>query len=261
VAVAFDAAGPSSSGKTGTTSPTTWSHTCTGSNLFLAVFLSCDNRPSTDTVTATYAGTPMTEIGRRASGGGTVGFVVAFGLAAPASGANTVSVTTGSGGSALRTGGSLSFTGADQSTGFANAATADSAGANQTSGSVAVTGTTSGNIVACGATSGSGGSGGMAASGAATRQYATNHGAAAGAACDTIGETATSGGGTVTMSWTQFSDFWGGVAFEVLAAAAGTDSGPNSPSTGTDLGGGTGTWTSPGNITADDGSAATWAVV
>jgi hypothetical protein len=72
-------------------------------------------------------------------------------------------------------------------------------------------------------------------------------------------------GGTETGTWTLGAgsfgnpDPWGLImaAFKL----AGTLSGPNSPGTGTDLGGGTGTWTSPGNITADDGSAATWAVV
>jgi hypothetical protein len=81
------------------------------------------------------------------------------------------------------------------------------------------------------------------------------------------------GSGTTTMAVTDT----GGLTWTPLAQAnasnqeyagvwvaqvpSGSTSGPNSPSTGTDLGGGTGTWTSPGNITADDGSAATWAVV
>jgi hypothetical protein len=69
-------------------------------------------------------------------------------------------------------------------------------------------------------------------------------------------------GGSETGAWSQTggSD-WAVLTVAFQLAPAGTDSGPNSPSTGTDLGGGTGSWTSPGNITADDGSAATWAVV
>jgi hypothetical protein len=72
-----------------------------------------------------------------------------------------------------------------------------------------------------------------------------------------------SAGGAESGTWAYSGSTVGSnilaVAFQL--APAGTDSGPNSPSTGTDLGGGTGSWTSPGNITADDGSAATWAVV
>lgn len=66
------------------------------------------------------------------------------------------------------------------------------------------------------------------------------------------GQYSVSGGG---------GNLWGLTLVAFQLAPSGTDSGPNSPSTGTDLGGGTGSWSSPGNITADDGSAATWAVV
>jgi hypothetical protein len=38
-------------------------------------------------------------------------------------------------------------------------------------------------------------------------------------------------------------------------------SGPNLPSAGADLGGGTGSWAGPGNVTADDGTAAVWTVI
>jgi hypothetical protein len=69
---------------------------------------------------------------------------------------------------------------------------------------------------------------------------------------------------SVQVSWTYTSGTSNGTDNAVFLAAFKpglATSGPNSPSAGTDLGGGTGSWTSPGNITADDGSAATWAVV
>jgi hypothetical protein len=71
-----------------------------------------------------------------------------------------------------------------------------------------------------------------------------------------------SSGGSESDGWSS-GVISAGFAGAVLVAfqLAGTLSGPNSPSTGTDLGGGTGSWSNPGNITADDGSAATWAVV
>lgn len=52
-----------------------------------------------------------------------------------------------------------------------------------------------------------------------------------------------------------------GAGVWVADTSAALNSGPNSCTSGTDLGGGTGSWSNPGNITADDGSAATWAVV
>lgn len=67
--------------------------------------------------------------------------------------------------------------------------------------------------------------------------------------------------GAQTATFTLPSESWGTILAAFKLAPAGSDSGPNPPTTGTDLGGGTGSWTSPGNITADDGSAATWAVV
>lgn len=213
--VAFDAVGPSATGTTGTTSPTTWAHTCTGTNRLLIAFLTLDNVTTASSVTATYAGIAMTEIGRRASGGGTVGIIVGFKIINPATGANNVIVTTSAGGSNVRTAGSISFNAADQATGIGTVFMGDSAGGNVTSGSVSVTGTTSGNIVCCGCCSGSGG---MAVSGGSTKRFGTNHGSASGGACDTMCETLAAPGGTAVMSWTQNADFWAGIAFQVLDA-------------------------------------------
>jgi hypothetical protein len=67
-------------------------------------------------------------------------------------------------------------------------------------------------------------------------------------------------GGTLTSAWTIFYDDIG-LSSTGYIGPFGSISGPNAASSGTDLGGGTGSWTSPGNITADDGSAATWQVV
>lgn len=63
---------------------------------------------------------------------------------------------------------------------------------------------------------------------------------------------------SITLSGTAT---WDTILAAFQLAPSGTDSGPNSPSTGTDLGGGTGSWTSPGNVTADDGADAVWTVV
>lgn len=61
-------------------------------------------------------------------------------------------------------------------------------------------------------------------------------------------------GVTGTNAWATLM-----IAFKL--APTTPNSGPNSPTVGTDLGGGSGSWTNPGNIKADDGSVALWTVV
>jgi hypothetical protein len=124
MAVAFDAVGPSSSGKTvaaGFTSPQTWSHTCTGSQLALFVAVAVGTKaPGTDAdaviTGVTYAGVAMTFIGRRHSNDQTAGYIELWVLVNPATGANTVSVSiTGTFANTTIEAGSTSFTGVDQS--------------------------------------------------------------------------------------------------------------------------------------------------
>jgi hypothetical protein len=113
-AIAFDAA---ASQAVTSASPITWTHTTTGSNrvLFIGVDLQIPLGGSISG--ATYNGTAMTLIISTTGSNGVSNssFIDSiFYLIAPATGANTVSVTfTGSGASGV--GGSISLTGVDQS--------------------------------------------------------------------------------------------------------------------------------------------------
>ncbi len=90
MAIAFDATSEGS----GTTSPVTLSHTCTGSNLILMVGITIyDADPgSPDVVTGvTYNGVPMTQIGKVAHTPDSEDYL--YYLINPATGANNISVS------------------------------------------------------------------------------------------------------------------------------------------------------------------------
>lgn len=202
--VAFDAVGPGSGGggttaSAGATSAT-WSHTCTGSNRALVVGVAI-GLGGAGTTTCTYNSVAMTSLGLIASNNQTSGYCQLFGLINPASGANTVAITTTT---ASIAGGSVSFTGAGS---FGTAVTAAGAGTP----SVAVTGTTSGNMVvdvAC--------NGAAITSSNQTQRWLRNNNldtAAGNGASSTA-----AAGGSITMSYVTTADWWGIVAVEVLAA-------------------------------------------
>ncbi len=92
-----------------TSSPGTWSHTCTGSNLIL--FVGVESTGASDNVTgATYNGVAMTLVQKQARLDGRE--VYLFVLVNPATGSNTVSVSwTGTDGHFLS---AISYTGAAQ---------------------------------------------------------------------------------------------------------------------------------------------------
>lgn len=85
MAIAYDATSNNSSSSA---TNVTWSHTCTGSNRFLYLFVIA----SGGTPTATYNGVSMT---LETSNAGTIGY--SFSLVAPASGTNTISINATSG--------------------------------------------------------------------------------------------------------------------------------------------------------------------
>jgi hypothetical protein len=268
VAVAFDAVGPGSTGQFSATSPVSWTHTPAGTPT--AALAACAVGSSAGTMapltgTATYGGTAMTSLGRVSSGGGSTafGYIELFALAAPLSGARTVSITPSFTGGTLTglIGGSLTYTGTGSTSAqaFGTAVTASSSG-NQTSGSAGVTGAGASNRVAGFACCGSGG---LAVTGGTSR-YLVNHDTSSGAGA-TLGADITSAAGAVNVTWTQTSDTWAAVAVEILgqltvaglasgAAAAlfpatipaAGYSGPNYPVLAADLGGGAaGLWKNP----------------
>lgn len=90
-----------------TGSTPTWSHTCTGANLYLVVGMQV---ATGETVSgATYNGVSMTQLNTQAISGATFSNVYLFGLSNPATGAHNVIVTKS--GSSYGYGGSLSYTG------------------------------------------------------------------------------------------------------------------------------------------------------
>ena len=112
-AVAFDAAVTSTDLASQTSA--SWSHTTSGSNRYLVVGLSgWDTSRSLSSVTVTYNGVAMTKLGGiEAANQNTV---VLWGLVNPASGTHTVQISNIPAGYSELGGGSVSFTGVDQTT-------------------------------------------------------------------------------------------------------------------------------------------------
>lgn len=123
--IAFDAA--SNSGYQAAASTYNWSHTCTGSDRFLSVDVSLLSAGSTVT-SITYNGVAMSLI-RAQTTVTSFGRVESWGLAAPASGANSIIVTLS--GSIASAGCAVSYTGVNQytPTEAANSAQATNVGA------------------------------------------------------------------------------------------------------------------------------------
>ena len=217
MAVAFDAVGPSASGLQWTADPQTWTHVCGGSATALVVFVAVDNVPSI-VFTVTYNSVAMTHVAQWVANGpgAGAGIIAAFSLLNPAKGSNLVSVTTS--GVSPKHGGSISFTGAGA---FGAAVTLPaSAVGNITSGSIPVTSTTSGNMVVAGVTNGSD----TTAFTAGTSRFSTTM-SGSGAAEDCAAATLASSTGTTTVTWTQASDWYGAIAFEVQASGGGAVTG------------------------------------
>lgn len=221
MAVAFDAVGPSSAGATraaSTSSPAaqTWSHTCTGTELFLVIMAAYGaqtNDGTASTPTVTYNGVAATQIGtRKHNNNGSNGFVELWGLVAPATGANTVSVsypfTSDNISLSL---GSVSFTGVDQTTPVAHTNTA--AGASATP-SCAVTSATDNMTVAV---LGCGNSVNSATAGTSRWIRNTDGNSAGGNGAGSTGV----GAASVTHTWSINDDWWGVIAADIAAAGAG----------------------------------------
>lgn len=171
------------------------------------------------TASVTAGGVSMNSVQRWESGGSAqhAGFVQAYKLVSPPTGSITISVAISGTAADGIGGGSLSWTGADQTTGIGTAYTGDSNGTNVTSASISVSTTTSGNQCAAFITNGSQGITWTAG----TKRWDTGYTAGGAAADDSSGATLASTGGSTTFSWTQTSDFYGAIAFEVLAAGGG----------------------------------------
>jgi hypothetical protein len=211
--VAFDAVGPSSAGASSTASNTvTWSHTCSGSNRLLIVGVAVGANTSPTISSVTYNGVAMTSVGKMNTNNQTnAGFVELFRLIAPATGTNSVVVTTSAAVLTLAAG-SVSFTGVHQ---VAPLGVPVLAFGDSTTPSVSVPNTSLGNVVidamCCGT---------AATASSQTLMWRRNINGGSGAgngASSTVAAT----GGTMTLAHTQPADFWASVGVEVLYYSTG----------------------------------------
>jgi hypothetical protein len=221
MALAFDAVGPSSAGAISSGATTlTFAHTITGSSTVLIAGIAVDPSGSDAALTCacTYGGVSMTSLDKWHSGGATqsAGYLQVFGIIAAAQTANVVATVSG-GTPANIEGGSISFTGAAQTVGaaFGTPAHADSNSASVTTSTCAMASNTSGNIIAGFTTSGTGIT--SATSPSTSRFIKSNTGTGAAGSC--AGATSPSTGSSVTMAWTQLSDFYAEILVEVLVTA------------------------------------------
>jgi hypothetical protein len=121
--VTLDAVGPSDGGAggAGIASPLTWSHTTSGENRAIFVGVAAGyplNAPVA--ITVEYDGTPLRQVGMRASNNANIGQANLWVLADPPLGAHLVKVSF-SGSPLDITAGSISFAGVDRSTPYRNA--------------------------------------------------------------------------------------------------------------------------------------------
>lgn len=249
--VAFDAVGPSASGAIGAASPLTWTHTAAAGAAVL-VGVTLDNASSSWTCAATYGGTPMTLLKAQAADNGSSGFGYLFGIANVPGGASTVSVSFTGGTTDVITAGSMSFTGAGTTVAAAFGTPVASAGTGNASLTASI-----------GSSSLFAGHLATGAGAAATPTTGTDHYEISVGSSGWCGSSNGTTSNTGSIAWSNGSSTYAAIGVEVIPAPpppAGSNSGPNFPTTGAVSGSGTGTWTNPGNITADDGSVATWTV-
>lgn len=211
MAVAFDALGPGSSGSaTGNVTSINWNHTCgSGSNRLLVVGVGMGGANPGVSISVTYGSSTLTSAGQVSSDNQADGFVQLFYLTAPASGTNTITVTNTGGQSRDLLGGSLTFTGVDQTTPIANTTTNFGADTNPT---VTVT-SASGNMVVDAVVCGS-----PLLSSNQTLQWMNNLNG--NTAAGNAAQSTASGASSVTMSYSSNNDWWGIIATSIRAAAA-----------------------------------------
>ena len=189
--VAFDAVGPSSSGTHSATTPLTWTHTPVGTPTAILIGVTTFTGATNKVTSVTYGGNACSLIGFSESGGtAAAGGIALYGLLAPPSGAQTISVAFT--GAASTTGGSISFTG--PVSGFGTPLITNSVSSTSVSGSVG--GTASGGMIGAVACQGSG-TAGFAGSNSITVRYAVNVSAST-AADNSVGGTVPSAGGSQT---------------------------------------------------------------
>ncbi|HVS25963.1 MAG TPA: DUF6701 domain-containing protein [Burkholderiales bacterium] len=206
-AVAFDAAASTSSAASSTTF--SWTHTASGANRVVIVGVSYIS-PSA-TATATYGGTSMTLVGSQFTAADSR--MAMFSLVNPPTGAQTVTVTLTAAPTQGFVGGSVSFTGANQTT---PTGTFVSAIGTTSPASLTVTSATGELVIdtlQC-----DNGCVSITPGGSQTQRWNLN----AGAGGNFGGGSTAAGAATVTTTWTFTSDNWAYGAVSVKAAVGAT---------------------------------------
>ena len=240
--VTVDSVGPSSAGTACPNCSTlSWNHTVSGSNTLLTVGVAVGKittNISGYTISATYAGVPLTSAGRVVTSTGSTGIVQFFYLKAPASGTNTVQVTL-TGGTADIEAGSVSFTGVDQTTPVRNITTNNG---NGTTASVTVPSAT-GNMVVTALSTGD-----RVNSSGNTAQWIKNQNNIS--AAGNGAQSTAPGTSSVNMTYAVNSDYWGIIGMDVVTGGASTPTFPTISSF----------TSSPSSISQGNSSTLSWSV-
>jgi len=208
--VTVGGAGPSSSGAVASNaSRLSWTQTVSGSNTALLVGVAVGENSGVTGLSASVTdnGTAMRALATISDDNQPDGYLEVFGLAGVPDGGNTVSLTVTGGTAAELTGGSESFDGAAQTGTFGSAATAYGDG---TTPAVSV-GSSSGGVIAAFAACGSSI---LSTASPAAQGFIADDDDSSGAG-NSAGATSAATGGTVTVAWSAYDDFWGAAAVQV----------------------------------------------
>ncbi len=204
------AAGPSPSGAVASNATAlAWTQTVSGSDTALVVGVAVGENSSVSGLSASVTdnGTAMRALATVPDDNQPDGFLEVFGLAGIPDGGNTIRLTVTGGTAAELTGGSESFDSAAQTGTFTAPGTAYGDG---TSPAVSVA-SSSGGVVAAFAACGSSI---LSTTPPAAQGFIADDDDSSGAG-NSAGATSAATGGTVTVSWSAYADFWAAVAVQV----------------------------------------------
>ncbi|MCL6096364.1 MAG: site-specific integrase [Patescibacteria group bacterium] len=212
--VTVDAVGPTSAGTSCTgagcvgAGALNWNHTVSGSNTLLVVSVALGGTITGRTVSVTYNGTSMNSAGSQASNNGTTGRVELFYLVNPTSGTHSVAVTLTGASSNDMEAGSISFNGVSQTSPLTNIVTNFGSSITPTVNVTSSTGSMVVDALVAGCTISSSGQ---------TSRWINNQN------CNTAGgngaQSTAAGTGSVTMSYTISTDFWGIIGASINPAS------------------------------------------
>ena len=208
--VTLGAAGPSPSGAVASNaSALSWTQTVSGSNTALLVGVAVGENSGVTGLSASITdnGTAMTALATVPDDNQPDGYLEVFGLAGVPDGGNAIRLTVTGGTAAELTGGSESFNGAAQAGTFSAASTAYG---DSTAPAVSVRSRSGGMVAAFAAC----GSSILSTAPPAAQGFIADDDDSSGAG-NSAGATSAATGGTVTVAWSAYDDFWGAAAVQI----------------------------------------------